>query len=157
MTLYRAARSQVHILNCSFISFVIAFTGIELIHRRLGPAVNQHLKGIDRSFETGLDDFHLVLRDRFQNVVRGILPRRRTTNADFHSDELNGPQRVDHRFDAVVAAVASGLLNAQAAWLEIKIVMHENEIVRGKLVLAEKTLERRTHYVHEVERAGQFD
>jgi hypothetical protein len=85
------------------------------------------------------------------------LPRRRTTNADFHSDELNGPQRVDHRFDAVVAAVASSLLNAQAAGLEIKIVMHENEIVRGKLVLAEKTFERRTRHVHEVERAGQFD
>ena len=46
MTLYGAARSQVHILNCSFISFVISFTDIELIHRRLGPAVNQHLEGI---------------------------------------------------------------------------------------------------------------
>jgi hypothetical protein len=102
--LYQAARSQVQTSDSSFLIVIAAFTDIELVHGRLRPAVNQHLEGIDRSVETGLDHLHLLLRDRFQDVVRRILPRRRTPNADFDSDELSSSQRVDHRFDAVVTA-----------------------------------------------------
>src|SRR6478736_6436177 len=51
----------------------------------------------------------------------------------------------------------SCLLDAQAARLQVQIVMHENEIVRGESVLSEKTFERRARHVHEIERARQFD
>src|SRR4029078_6245615 len=96
--------------------------------------------------ETWSDYLNLSLRHGFQDVVRGVLTRRRTPDADFDSDELSRSQCVDHRFDAVVTAIPSCLLDAQAARLQVQIVMHENEIVRGELVLAEKTFERRARH-----------
>src|SRR6185503_10465977 len=154
---YQAACSQIQTPDRLFLGVVAAFSDIELIHGRLRPTVNQHLEGIHGALETGFDDLHLLLRDSFQDVVRGVLTRRRTPDADFDSDELGGSQCVDHRLNAVVTAMPSCLLDAQAARLEIQIVMHENEIIRGELVLAEKTLERRARHIHEIERPGQFD
>jgi hypothetical protein len=56
-----------------------------------------------------------------------------------------------------VTSRASRLFDAKASWLQIQIVMDENEIVGGELELAEKALQRRAGEVHEVERGGQLD
>jgi hypothetical protein len=51
----------------------------------------------------------------------------------------------------------SGLFDAKAAWLQIQIIVDENQIVDGELQLAQKTFQWRACHVHEVESAGKFD
>ena len=141
----------------SSLIIVLSFPNIELIHRSFCAPMNQYLQRIDRPFETRLKHLHLILRHLLQHVICGILTRCRTTDSDFQPDELSSSQRVNHGFHAVVASMASRLFDAKASWLQVQIVMDENEIVGGELELAEKALQRRAGEVHEVERGGQLD
>ena len=143
--------------HLSLITVLLYFSNVKLIHRGLRTTVNQDLQCIDCPFEAGFDDLHFVLRDRLQNVVRGVLPWGWSPDADFEPDKLSSSQRFDHRLDAVMAAMAASLFNAQASGLQIQIVVDENQIVGGELELAEEALQRRAGHVHEIERAGQFD
>jgi len=130
---------------------------VKLVHGYFGSAVNQALERIDRSLKTRLDDVHFVLRDRFQHVIRGILPRRRAADAYLQSHKLRGPQCLNDRLDAVVASMPPGLFDLEAARFQIQIVMDENQIVDGELQLTQKTFKRRARHIHEVESPGEFD
>src|SRR5262249_17318476 len=74
-----------------FLCFIRLFPNIELIHGDFGPAMNQTFHRVDRPLETRLEDLHFVLADRFQHIIRRVLPRRRTPDADFQSHKLGGP------------------------------------------------------------------
>lgn len=119
--------------------------------------MDQAFERVDRSLERRLDDIELILGDRFQHVVRRILAWCWSPDSDFESNKLRGPQCLDDRLDAVVASMPAGLFDPEAAWLQIQIVVDENQIVDGELQLAQKAFERRARDVHEVESAGEFN
>jgi hypothetical protein len=135
----------------------ITFPSVELIHGSFSAAMDEDLQCVHRSLKTRLDDVHFILRDRFQDVVCRVLHRRGAPDTNFNPDELRSAQRFNHRFDAVVTAMPSGLFDPKAARFQIQIIVDENEIVAGELQLPEKTFQRRARNVHEPEGAGEFN
>lgn len=119
--------------------------------------MNQTLQRIDGSLKAGLKNGHLIVGNRLKNIVGRILPRRRAANADFDSDKLRCAQRVDHGLDAIMAAVAAGLLDSQSARLQIQIIMDEDQIRRREFEFPQKAFEGGTTEIHPVQRTGQLD
>lgn len=119
--------------------------------------MDEDLECVHRSLKTRLDNVHLILRDRFQYIVRRVLHRRGAPDTNFKPDEMRSTQRFNHRFDAVVTAMPSGLFDSEAARFQVQIVVDENEIVAGELQLPEKTFQRRARNIHEIEGTGKFN
>lgn len=130
---------------------------VELIHGHGGPAVDQALQGINGPIQTRFKHGHLLLRNGFQHVGSRIASWCRTADANFDPNKLGGAKRFDHRFDAVMTAVAAGLLELQPPRLQIEIVVNEDEMFWGERELSQKTFERGPADVHPVQQAGQLD
>lgn len=130
---------------------------VEAVHCHFGPPVNQAFQRVDGSLQARLEHVHLFPCHRFQHIVRRILSGSRSADPDFDPDELLSTQGFDDRLDAVVSAVAASPFDPETSCFQIQVIMDEKEVVCGKPVLAEETLERRTRHIHEVEGAGKLD
>ena len=85
------------------------------------------------------------------------MARRRSANPNLHPHKLRSPERLDDGFDPVVSAMATGQLDPQPCWLQIKIVMDNNEFAGGELEFAQEAFQRRAGNIHPVEQASQLD
>src|SRR5262245_52060414 len=130
---------------------------IKLIHRDRCSSMHQTFQRIDRPIKTGIKDLELVLCERLQQIINRILMRRGSADADFQPYKLRSPERLDHGFDSVMAAVTACLLDSETPRFQIEIVVNKKEIVDSQVEFAQEALQRRTRDIHPVEGAGEFD
>lgn len=142
--------------HSSLITF-LSFTHIKLIHRHGCPPVDQTFQRIDSAIETGIQHLVLFSRECLQHIVRRILTRCRSADSDLDPHKLGRPDRVNDRFDPVVASMPTGLFDPKAPQIKIKVVMDENQVVGGQRILTQEAVERRTSDVHPIEGAGELE
>lgn len=95
------------------------------------------LQSIYRPLKTRVEYAHLVRGKRLQYIVSGALTWRRTADPNFDPYKPRRSKGLNHRSHAIVAPVPSISFDAETSYLQIQIVMDENEIIWCQIQLAE--------------------
>src|SRR5438128_200189 len=98
--------------------------------------MHQTFQCIDGAVQTGIQGVDLFFREHLQHIVCRILTRSRSSYSDLHPQKLWCSDRVNHRLDPIMPAMATGLLDPKTPKIEIEIVMDENQIVGSQRILA---------------------
>src|SRR5262249_59535454 len=84
-----------------------------------------------------VDGRHLFRLEMGEDVIRhvGLVPG--TADADLHTTDLLGAERLDHRTDTIVAAVTALHADADRPERQVHLVADDNEVVGDSVVAAE--------------------
>jgi hypothetical protein len=119
---------------------------VEAIGRLAGPVARPGLDAVRGRIEQLVQALDLVRRERGQDVIAGVADR--VADPDAQPAELLGCELVDDGAQAVVAAVAAGLPEAELAERQGEVVGHDQDVGERRVLTDHDLAHREPGIVH---------
>ena len=123
--------------------------------RRRKTMIQHALDGVSRSLDLGREGRTLRRAEVPENERCGVHPARRAPDSYPHPQVLASAERLRDRAQAVVAVVATAVLDPQGAKVDVEFVMDDDQLIEGDVEERLQTRDRPSRLVHVGPRLGQ--